>query len=661
MMKYLIILGLLFSLSIATNINSCQALGSSDTYDLVNNLVDNAPAQPYCLDVQANDVIIDCHGFSITDTTGGVTHGISGTAVSNLTIKNCLIQNYTIDVEMTRINGLNITNNTITLDRAYGVQVITSNKTSIYNDTFILNNGGLTISDSSNESNVTDNFILNSTSTGLILSNATYTNVLRNIFFGYGFTGMSIETTANNNIITNNSFTYGVEDGIDISTSENNTITDNIITHNGIGGISNQEASNNFIDSNFLDQNMFIGVSLGGVSENNTVSNNNISSIFYGSIVSGPSFNNLIINNIIRNASFYGVTFAQSQGNFIIDNVIFNSTSGIRLQDTINNTVSGNNISTLLDTGITTSNMSQSTIVNNNINASGSNIIGINLDISDNNLLQLNNVSNALVGINLSSSSVNTLSQNQISNSSTATKYSNDILNTEILTHYYNNGFDTLIYNSSVIGQDVIYDAPNGTLSSYARIRYNAPITSLSLRYSNFTFNATFQSVLSGLLEIKNLTAVAQLNSLGFFVAPGSLPPNIVLTNVQLIKYDSSPTPLTVTYNVSGNYVNTGAITSFSLFYTVSYPPISPNVSMGNYTWDKVEKYMTNFYGDYDDLIYAILSLAFGFLLTTRLPQQLGVSFICLTISYLLTGNIIFISAAVLALVAWLVYKYVVG
>ena len=89
--KYIILMLLLglFCASYAIDLTNCSWLSNtSSTYDLLNDLT--ASGSSDCLDVNASNIIIDCHGYSITTAGGsGIHEGTTGTCFSNITIKNC--------------------------------------------------------------------------------------------------------------------------------------------------------------------------------------------------------------------------------------------------------------------------------------------------------------------------------------------------------------------------------------------------------------------------------------------------------------------------------------------------------------------------------------------------------------------------------------------
>lgn len=763
MMKYLIIIGLLFSFAYATDINSCESINVPGNYVLTTNLNGSGiTAGPQlsgntCVRINSSDVVLDCNNYAITvngtiDTYGIIVYASNSSRISNITTKNCLISNVSIGIYSANSSSIILMNNTLSngIFSNYGIWAAQTRNSVIRNN--VINNISNAIYLSGSEYiSVTENSMDNTQNAILMISgnnSITYNNITNvlsraiivggilqdggnslvsnNIINGFGGIISQFSTFVN---ITNNTIVNVSTEGIYLYVTSNALVENNTVKSDNLGirldTSNNLTASGNFISdspigilvfgenmtvsSNIISNISSSGTGIYSTAASNLVITNNTFS--YGDINSVAVFfdnviNSVLSNNIVYNFTGYGLRI-ENLGGFdtITGNTIFNTTTGI-VSNTHDNTISNNVIYSTTQYGIIDSslndNIQHNTLYNNILSIyvlgsigveSSTNVSyntvynsdqGIIVQLASNNLISnnalynnnvslyfssaynetayLNNIHDSTDGLNTSFSDNFVISANTIYRNINGISYHDTTNITEMTTHYYNNSNDTLILNSNVHGQDVVYDAANGTLNTYARIAYFSPVTSLSINYADNVFNASiFQHVISGMLEINNISGLAQLNSLGFYVSPSSLPPNLNLINIQLIKYDVSPLPLPVTYDIANSYVNTVTINSFSLFYTASYPPVTANVTSRNYTWTNFETYITNFYGDYDDLIYVVLSLAFGFLLTTKLPNQLAVSFICLTISYMLTLNIIFISAAVLALIAWLVYKYVVG
>lgn len=83
----------------ATDVNSCQAISSAGSYYVTADL-SNATT---CVDIQSNNVYLDCQGHSITYATSAFGNGVNTNADYNVTIKNCVINLEIIPMEITHM------------------------------------------------------------------------------------------------------------------------------------------------------------------------------------------------------------------------------------------------------------------------------------------------------------------------------------------------------------------------------------------------------------------------------------------------------------------------------------------------------------------------------------------------------------------------------
>ena len=153
------------------------------------------------------------------------------------------------------------------------------------------------------------------------------------------------------------------------------------------------------------------GIDLTGRS-NVTVKNVKIK-VFWCGIVLDDSLNNSIHGNNITN-NYYGIVLNYSSNNTVSGNNITNNDYGIwPMFSSNNNTISGNNIADNAF-GILLEDSSSNSISGNNITECG--MFGISLSESSNNILSGNNVTNNSIGIWLGYSSNNSLSGNVMNN-----------------------------------------------------------------------------------------------------------------------------------------------------------------------------------------------------------------------------------------------------
>jgi parallel beta-helix repeat protein len=189
------------------------------------------------MDIQANNIVLDCQGHIIdgidTENTYGIYVYRSSPTTTNITIKNCVLT-----------------------DWYYGIIFYNSNSNILSNITSNSNSCGIILSSNSNTlSNITTN---SNTNYGirLISSNS---NTLSNITTNSNtLGGISIEASNSNTLsnITSNSNYYGIS----IEASNSNTIKNSIIQGN-FYGIYIYEAGENLIYNNLFNNtyNFFFG------------------------------------------------------------------------------------------------------------------------------------------------------------------------------------------------------------------------------------------------------------------------------------------------------------------------------------------------------------------------------------------------------------------
>lgn len=187
--------------------------------------------------------------------------------VVNLSADGIWIEGFTIRNSSSRWNGIYVyysNNNTIANSRivnnGYGIVLLSSNYTTIANNTVEENLGEL----------------------GLVGSG---------IYMGY----------SNNNTIANNTVGNNSE-GIEMLHSNNNTITNNTIGNNNNYGIDMRDSNNNTITYNTITQEGgSIGIDMQD-SNYNTIANNTIRNNYYGISMRDSNYNNVIyLNNFIDN------------------------------------------------------------------------------------------------------------------------------------------------------------------------------------------------------------------------------------------------------------------------------------------------------------------------------------------------------------------------
>ncbi len=371
-----------------------------DTDNQVYTLQNNVSDIDTCFSVVADNVTIDCNGYWINYSYGGgnYEHGVVGSGVDNLTVKNC---NF-IDGNWTTTNAgraalyFSGTNNSLALNNTFDVNItygiLLNNRA---NNNTLTNNtakswSGIAIYILSSDNNTLINNFGNSTlNTGLGLSSADNCTLRNN-------TGMSASSSDYGLSISNS------EDGYFI----NNTGMNNIYRGGLVSGDRNNLTENNWSttggsisiivtghNNTFINNTAYGGSGHGFyiTGESNTFKDNTGKSSSQRGFVFASSHNGTYINNTARSDSNIAWYIDSSENNTLASNFVESqSSSGFYIEDrSSHNTLLGNNVSSYGNAvGIYILYKSTNNTLINNYGSSGGTAYGIALSSgSDDNIL----------------------------------------------------------------------------------------------------------------------------------------------------------------------------------------------------------------------------------------------------------------------------------
>src|SRR3990172_5354202 len=261
-------------------IGSCTNITTSGSYALNQSI----SANQTCIEVQANDTMLDCQGFNITFGTGGGNdaRGINAVSQSNITVQNCNIVKDSatgssgFGVKFAGVSNSAIFNNNISVTGAFSSRGIALNAPSAANSNNSISGNTIATSgtsthhygiqvDAGTNNSITSN-IISTSGTGVSTSNI-------GIYYGSNA----------GNIISNSITTAGhsFNHGISTSTVSSNNISGNTIVTSGASGSNH-------------------GMQLFG-SNSNVLGNNNVTTVAidsYGFYVFGSSHNRFFRNSI---------------------------------------------------------------------------------------------------------------------------------------------------------------------------------------------------------------------------------------------------------------------------------------------------------------------------------------------------------------------------
>mgnify|MGYP001617367703 FL=1 len=407
-------------------VSSCGDLDVADTaYTLINNL-ENVST---CFQVKANNITLDCQGYTVGYANFTAGYGINSTGFNATTIKNCIFlkQNDSVTdsnaIYVERSNSSIIINNTINSTGNYSMGVslnwvnftnITGNIVNVSaNSSYAIGLGN------SHSNNITDNnlsALFGTNGVGVNLTSSGLNSIMNNIVITNGTGGSNYGlrlTSANDNVMSNNTIqTWGTTNnaGIIATASVRNVFANNFInasgsTTNNIGfsfasGTSYNVLSNNVIRTGGTDSNR--GLVMASNSWYNNISDNVIfaggTGRFCDAIqLDSVSYNNITNNNVTSwcNYQNYVVSFRSSHYNLVADNVL------------LLNTIAATKSNAIVDVTLASLN---NTIKNNRISSDGDAIaltgLSVNITITGNNITPQNSGDSGIKFTNLLSSAV---------------------------------------------------------------------------------------------------------------------------------------------------------------------------------------------------------------------------------------------------------------
>jgi parallel beta-helix repeat protein len=291
---------------IQTDIGNCTNITLGGSYVLNQSITGVQPGKNKCIDIQANNVLLDCAGYSLTHNNSAGSIGIAGNGTNilfsplrNVTIQNCSVSNYSIGIALNVTDGGKLENNVLTSNTDAGIKFVDTRNINLTNNDAEFNTmyGIYSASQSNN-----------------------FTNNIANL---NGIDGIYIH--GEGNTVDNNNASLNGQYGIYLESYNPfamNYITNNNASYNNETGIYLIRTTWNYIDYNFANNNTDTGIALEYVNSTE------------------------LTGNTINLNGGDGVRIEYGKANSITGNIISNSTSlGISLMSAINTTIDSNTIS----------------------------------------------------------------------------------------------------------------------------------------------------------------------------------------------------------------------------------------------------------------------------------------------------------------------------
>jgi parallel beta-helix repeat protein len=281
--------------------------------------------------VQKDNILIDGNSYWIKG--DGAGYGFDLTSRSNVTITNCTIANFLIGIHVYLSMDIFVINNNITLNVGFGLQVISSNRSSVIDNEFTTNTKAISLIRSP-ESNLSGNLIADNYA-GISLTSSTVT-MKNNTIIGnrYNFAVEADQIShLMNDIDTSNTINgkpiyywtnkHDMEIPPDagyvaIINSTNITVKDLTLTNNNEGVLLC--FTSNSIIQNVTSLNNLYGFPMFWAS-NNTITKCKMEMGDYGFWLMNSANNSIVVNKIINN--YCGVQLIRSSGNRILHNDFF--------------------------------------------------------------------------------------------------------------------------------------------------------------------------------------------------------------------------------------------------------------------------------------------------------------------------------------------------
>jgi parallel beta-helix repeat protein len=298
--------------------------------------------------IERNNIVVNGNGHTIQGS--GVGDGFSLSNISNVTIKNVNVEEFSYGIFISSSININISQSSIA-NNENGLYFDSSSNDKISRNKIKENNGaGILLINHSNTTTVKGNNITNNYF-GIYLSSSSNANsITDNNITTSSYYGIMLDTSAGNDISRNN--IKANNDGIGLSYSSNNKLRDNILANNtynfDLWGLTVTDFMNDVDASNTVDskkiyywtnkQDAAIPLDAGYVSLVNctriAVQNLNLTKNKEGILLVYTTNSTIIQNDITSN--YIGIRLRNSSGNFIYHNSLVNNVNQVNTYDSQN-------------------------------------------------------------------------------------------------------------------------------------------------------------------------------------------------------------------------------------------------------------------------------------------------------------------------------------
>jgi parallel beta-helix repeat protein len=228
---------------------------ADDTYCLDANVIEAAGASPDCMIIDANNVVLDCYGFSITGPAGG--HGITiGGTVAGATINDCTVASFADGIKINSTGANNNVSYSSFTTNVVGINLTGEDAGGLGVDSTIIQNNNIFVNTMSGlelyglQYEVTATTVANNniymTGQGVILTNSSSNTFSGNRIYSNTGIGLRLTTDSDSNTFTGEVVNASGTTGYDVAaaTCDNNlfsqcSATDNALAYYDAGSTGN--------------------------------------------------------------------------------------------------------------------------------------------------------------------------------------------------------------------------------------------------------------------------------------------------------------------------------------------------------------------------------------------------------------------------------------
>ncbi len=214
-----------------TRLNCFEANESDTTYSLLGNAWGNK-SNGVCITVTASNVTINCSGYNVTGTFGGMTRGLWALNTDGLEVKNCHFTNYSYGLELNNVTGSYLHDNSAHDNSGYGFYIYESSNNNLTNNTAYGNpNNGFYLESDSNGNTLTGNTAHSNPNRGFQLYESDNNDLISNTAYNNTQHGFYIHTS-DDNLISGGSSYDNLQYGLMIYRSDNVNVSNTHLYNN---------------------------------------------------------------------------------------------------------------------------------------------------------------------------------------------------------------------------------------------------------------------------------------------------------------------------------------------------------------------------------------------------------------------------------------------